>query len=65
MFHGESGGAMVDAKSAFPQTMTDRLRTMKKDLEDKLEQVNEALAALESNPEVARTVDAISKLGHF
>ena len=46
-------------------TMTERLRDRKRRLEYELEKINEALAALESNPEVARTVDAISKLGHF
>ena len=48
-----------------PPTITERLRDQKKRLEIQLEQINEALAALDSNPEVARTVDAISKLGHL
>jgi len=46
-------------------SMTERLHRLRKSLESKLEKVNEAISALESNPEVARTVDAISKLGHF
>lgn len=43
--------------------MTERLHREREHLEHRLAQVNEAIAALESNPEVARVVDAISKVG--
>lgn len=44
-------------------SITERLHDRKANLEIQLQQVNEALAALESNPGVARAVDAIAKLG--
>ena len=46
-----------------PQSMTERLRGEKERLEFRLAQVNEALTAMEENPEVAKTVDAIIKVG--
>lgn len=46
-------------------TCTERLRQRKRDLESQLQQVNEALDALESDPKTARIVDSLSKLGHF
>lgn len=51
----------------FPQTstMTDRLRARRDMLRQQLDDVEQALSALESNEEVARVVDAISRLGHF
>lgn len=44
-------------------TMSERLHRQREHLELQLSQVNEAIDALESNPEVARAVDAISKVG--
>lgn len=44
-------------------TMTERLHMQRDDLKNRLTQVEEAIDALESNPEVARAVDAISKVG--
>ena len=46
-------------------TMTERLRIRRDHLRKDLKNVEDALAALEGNEEVARIVDAISKLGHF
>lgn len=44
-------------------TMTEQLRQQKQRLEDQLKLINEALDGLESNPDVARVVDAVSRLG--
>lgn len=51
--------------TVIPQSITDRLKDEKLRLEDRLQQLNEAIKALDDNPDVARTVNAISKLGHF
>lgn len=48
-----------------PITMTERLRARRTMLRQQLDEVEQALSALESNEEVARVVDAISRLGHF
>ena len=43
--------------------MTERLRHRRDMLRAQLEEVETALEALESNEEIARIVDAISKIG--
>jgi len=48
-----------------PTSTTDRLNSEKERLEQRLEAVNEAIAALQANPEIQNVIDAISKLGHF
>ena len=48
-----------------PTSTTDRLQSEKERLEQRLNQVNQAIAALEQNPEIQNAIDAISKLGHF
>ena len=48
-----------------PTSTTDRLKGEKERLEQRLDAVNEAIAALEANPEIQNAIDAISKLGHF
>ncbi len=48
-----------------PISTTDRLKGEKERLEQRLEAVNEAISALERNPEIQNAIDAISKLGHF
>ena len=45
--------------------VSERLELEKKRLERRLEEVTAALDALHTNPEIAKTIDAISKLGHF
>ncbi len=44
-------------------SMTDRLHMQRDDLKARLALIEEAIEALESNPEVARAVDAITKVG--
>ena len=48
-----------------PTSTTDRLKGEKERLEQRLDAVNEAISALEKNPEIQNAIDAISKLGHF
>ena len=48
-----------------PTSTTDRLNSEKERLEQRLVAVNEAIEALERNPEIQNAIDAISKLGHF
>ena len=57
--------AMGGALAPETITMTDRLRARRDMLRQQLDDVEQALGALEGNEEVARVVDAISKLGHF
>lgn len=63
--------SMAQAKNAMfagaprPFTFTERLRAEKDRLETRLREVNETIAALESNPEVQRIVDCIQKLGYI
>lgn len=45
-------------------TITERLKTKKEILEANLAEVNEALEALEKNPEVSRVIDLISKVNY-
>ena len=52
-------------RQLMPTSTTDRLQSEKERLEQRLAAVNEAIAALESNPEIQAAIDAISKLGHF
>jgi len=44
-------------------TTTERLHMQRDELKDRLAQVEDAIEALEASPEVARAVDAISKVG--
>ena len=46
-------------------TATERLYDEKKHLEGRLKDVNEAIAAIEKNPDVQAAFDAIQKLGHI
>lgn len=66
---GYAGGALVESRAqqelAGPLTMTQRLEARRDMLAAQLEQTEAALAALNDNPDVARAVDAIAKLGHF
>ncbi len=48
-----------------PLTMTDRLKNRRDMLKRELTAVEEAIEAMEANEDVARAVDAITRLGHF
>lgn len=43
-------------------TITERLTREKSELENRLKQINDCLSVMQSNPEIANTLDAISKL---
>jgi len=58
-------GAGQCETALMPTSTTDRLNSEKERLEQRLEAVNEAISALERNPEIQNAIDAISKLGHF
>ena len=55
----------VGAIDSAPPTVSERLQREKKNLEERLANVNKAIDALDSSPEIAEAVDALSKLGHF
>ena len=57
----EGSGAVMPRQ----MSMTERLQARRDLLAQQLEETEAALAALKDNPDVARAVDAISKLGHF
>lgn len=46
-----------------PPTITARLKGQKAELEHRLAKVNDALAAIEKNPDVQKVFDAISRAG--
>ena len=56
---------LTGAGTIQPPTMTERLRERRDMLRKHLDEVEAALSELEGNPDVARVVDAISRLGHF
>ena len=61
----QQGGAMAVQLGGpiEPPAFSHRLREEKARLEARLDQVNDALDCMDTNPEAARLVDAISKLG--
>ena len=46
-------------------SMTERLFAQRERLEEQLRLTNEAIDALESDPNIAKAVDAIARLGHI
>jgi hypothetical protein len=44
-------------------SLVERLKLSKTDLEERLQQVNEALEALEKNPEVERILHLVTRVG--
>ncbi len=48
--------------SSVPVTITQNLQNKKKRLEDELRMVNEAIAALESNPGVEAVLNTVAKV---
>lgn len=64
---GQHGGGTpyFETNSPQPATLRDRLEHEKAQLEDRLNRINEALAAIDDAPAVARALDAVSKLGGF
>lgn len=56
-----AGRAMMDHR---PPTVTEKLENEKKELELRLQAVNELLEDLHSNPETRDILDKLSTLGH-
>ena len=61
----ELAGTAEIGLSRMPVSTTNRLKSEEERLVKRLEEVREAIAALEANPEIQAAIDAISKLGHF
>ena len=57
--------AMIGSPGLIELSVIDRLRRDKRNLEGRLQQVNEALEALEENPEVMDILEKLSKVTHF
>ena len=57
--------AMIEQKAAQIPTLYERLVEQREALATQLNLVEEALSALESNPDVAAAVNAISRLGGY
>jgi len=50
-------------KRMVPRTRRERMHDLKRELENKLKEVNAALEALDANPEVEKVMNAIEKVG--
>ncbi len=64
-YHNEAiakSSALIGGFDQAP-TMTERLHAQRDELQKRLDLIDAAIEALESTPEVARAVDAISKVG--
>ncbi len=48
-----------------PPSLTERLIAEKKNLTERLEEVEHVLSKLEQNPETAEILNAVAKLGHM
>ena len=48
-----------------PPSMTERLHNQREELRQRLALLDEAIAALDGSPEIARAVDAITRLGNL
>lgn len=44
-------------------TLTESLKSERKTLQEKLDQLDETIVLIEANPEIQKTLDALSKLG--
>ena len=58
------GGSCVETRCVSP-TLRDTLRNKRASLESQLQEVNEAIAALDENPGVERVLDLITKTTRY
>ena len=58
------GGAVIGFAAARPASLTERLRSEKQQLEQRLKEINNVLNSLEKNPETQSVLDAVARLGH-
>jgi len=56
-----SGRALMDHR---PPTVSEKLLNEKKELELRLQAVNELITDLDANPETKQIIDRLSQLGH-
>ena len=56
-----AGRALVDHK---PPNVSERLREQKKELELRLEAINQLIEKLDANPDTKDIIDRLSELGH-
>ena len=65
--HDDFQTKSVVSSSGMPiqNSVEQRLLREKKNLDQRLEQVNKALALLEKNPEVKEILNAVSEITHF
>lgn len=63
MLGQETAMAPMSSPVPKPMTLTEKLQERKKLLEDQLDLVNKAIAAVDAIPEVKTAIDAIHKLG--
>lgn len=66
----ERGGSQLAGQSLGslqhgPPSLTERLEGQKVQLEQQLANVNAALRAIKSSPEIETAVNAIARVGHF
>lgn len=47
------------------ETLSERLKNQKRDLESRLVSINDVLSKLEKNPEICSVLDSVSKLGLY
>ena len=59
----QKAGRMICPGS--PPSMTERLHNQREELRQRLALLDEAIAALDGSPEIARAVDAITRLGNL
>lgn len=60
----ECGQGMMNAAAYKPPTVMERLRAQRSDLVRRLTDVNEAIEAFESSPEMAAVLEKLSKINY-
>ena len=64
-YYGEQMAKSALVGSAKMMTLRDRLGLQKAQLEAQLSDVNEAIAALDSNPEITKALEAVQKVSRL
>jgi hypothetical protein len=57
--------AMAAGQLARPMTLRERLDFNKKELEERLKDVNEAIDALDSHPDILKALEAVQKVSRL
>ena len=61
----EAGQKAAQILGPHSLSMTERLHNQREELRQRLALLDEAIAALDGSPEIARAVDAITRLGNL